>query len=146
MIMSKFLLFGGLRTMSYVYFHDHLQAGCKMALSPWLLALILISRIATAAEPMSSGNVQKPPQDYLEIVTEIDPKCQILSEGGKINLLKNHHPDKTILYRLQRYFAGIKQAGLVSDSLAPGATATLGCNKVDKREQSWQITAAKLVP
>ena len=75
-----------------------------------------------------------------------DGKCHILSEGGKLMVMHNKHADKTISFRLIRYFAGVRQQGRVTGTTTPGeGEIKLGCTLVDGREQTWKIERAKFV-
>ena len=71
-----------------------------------------------------------------------DGKCQILSEGGKLVVLHNSHPNREISYRLVRYFAGVPQTRVVGQLKASSAGEALGCNRVDGRDQLWKIERA----
>ncbi|MBI2800570.1 MAG: hypothetical protein HYX63_09870 [Gammaproteobacteria bacterium] len=83
------------------------------------------------------------PRNFLRFETVPDGKCQILSEGGQLVVLRNTHGSKKIRYRLTRYFAD-KQQGLSTGTVASGGEGQkLGCNKVDGRQQRWQIETAQ---
>jgi hypothetical protein len=71
-----------------------------------------------------------------------DGKCQILSEGGKLVVLHNSHPNREISYRLVRYFAGVPQTRVVGQLNASGAGEPLGCSRVDGRDQLWKVERA----
>lgn len=90
------------------------------------------------------GTKEKTPGDYLEFYSVLDGKCQILSNGGKLRLVKNNHPNKTIKYRFNRMFAGKRQAGPAVGIVEPGnKPVKLGCTKVDDHEQTWEIKVAE---
>jgi len=98
----------------------------------------------TPTEPTKTQ--EKSPGDYLEFYSVLDGKCQILSNCGKLRLVKNNHPDKAIKYRFNRIFAGKRQASMTIGVLEPGGKPVkLGCTKVDGREQTWEISVAKFV-
>jgi len=81
--------------------------------------------------------------EYLEFLSVEDGHCQNLSQGGQLLLLKSTHPAKKIKFRLERYFAGVRQPGLVQDVIDPGSQPVrLGCTRVDNREQNWKVRLA----
>ncbi len=97
----------------------------------------------TAAVATTSKN-DKPAAEYLEFEAVLDGKCQNLSAGGKLMLVKNNHPSKKIYYRFNRIFSGKRQASVAQGILEPGGKPKkLGCTKVDKREQHWEIKIAE---
>lgn len=90
-----------------------------------------------AAEPAGDAAAQ------LAFESHPDGKCHILSEGGKLRLMRNVHPERAVHYRLIRYFAGRPQPGRVTGTIAPDDTPVrLGCTRVDGREQHWEIESA----
>lgn len=92
---------------------------------------------AGAAGPVAAAT-------YLELVAEPDGRCQILSEGGQLEVLYNRHPDQAVEYRLLRVFAGDHPQGLVTGIAPPGPEGTkLGCTRVDGRIQEWRIQRAR---
>ena len=98
-----------------------------------------------AISTMNNAN-EKTPEEYLEFSSELDGKCQILSKGGKLRIVKNNHPDKKIKYRFNRMFAGKRQASMAAGIIEPGEKPTkLGCTEVDGHEQTWEIKAVKFV-
>jgi hypothetical protein len=74
-----------------------------------------------------------------------DGKCQILSEGGKLVLLRNLHPSHAIRYRLVRMFMDVPQGRLDGEIAAGEATQKLGCSRVNRRVQSWRVERATLL-
>ena len=79
---------------------------------------------------------------YLEFESKTDGRCQILSAGGKLQVIRNTHAERAIAYRLVRIFVGVRQ-GLVAGTAPPGGEAIkLGCTKVDGRTQKWTIERA----
>ena len=71
-----------------------------------------------------------------------DGRCQILSEGGKLVVLRNTHAEDAIRYRLVRQFAGVPQ-GRIDGEIRPGeAPQKLGCNRVNGRLQTWKVERA----
>lgn len=82
-------------------------------------------------------------QDFLTVKSQNDGRCQILSEGGKLVVLRNTHPDRSIRYRLVRYFMDVPQSRVVG-AIAPGEEGQkLGCSRVDGRDQFWKIERAE---
>ena len=73
-----------------------------------------------------------------------DGKCQILSAGGKLVVLRNVHPERTIRYRLVRVFRDIPQGRVDGEIAAGGPPQKLGCSRVDQRVQTWRIERATL--
>lgn len=80
---------------------------------------------------------------YLVFESIADGRCQILSKGGKLRVLRNRHAQRAIDFRLMRVFAG-KPQGLSTGIAEPGATPfKLGCTRVDGRAQDWVIDRAR---
>jgi hypothetical protein len=107
---------------------------------------------APAAAAPDDGQTQEatpdgPPADFLEITQQLDGRCQMLSEGGKLTVVKNTHPSRTIRYRLVRLFYGKPQGGRIVGSIAPAdEPQALGCNLVDQKPQTWEIERAEFAP
>lgn len=97
-------------------------------------------------QTLSGTTAENPARDYIEFYDQLDGKCQILSSGGKLTLVKNNHPDKKIRYRFVRMFAGKPQAGVVFGILDPAdGPLKMGCNRVDDHEQIWDIKVAEFM-
>lgn len=76
---------------------------------------------------------------------QLDGKCQILSQGGKLVVLRNTHPAQPVRYRLVRMFLGTPQ-GRLDGQIAPAdPPQKLGCNRVNGRRQYWRVERATLV-
>jgi hypothetical protein len=71
-----------------------------------------------------------------------DGRCQILSEGGKLVLLRNLDPARTVRFRLVRRFTDVPQGRLDGALAAGDAPLKLGCSRVDGRVQSWSVERA----
>lgn len=99
------------------------------------LCLTGIPNVADAAADTSAA-------DYLSLEAVADGKCQILSEGGKLVIMRNTHPDRPIAYRLIRTFAKVPQSRVVGVVEPASDGQRLGCNRVDGRDQSWRIERA----
>ncbi|MBM4227449.1 MAG: hypothetical protein FJ164_06850 [Gammaproteobacteria bacterium] len=83
------------------------------------------------------------PRVWLRLETVLDGRCHNLSEGGKLVVMHNEHPSRTIRYRLLRVHVDRPQ-GLMDGIIAPGEPAQrLGCDKVGGRPQAWQIKRAQ---
>jgi len=93
---------------------------------------------ARAAEAEDAG-------DLLAFEEMTDGKCQILSEGGKLVVLRNLHPSRAIRYRLVRMFMEVPQGRLDGEIAAGEATQKLGCSRVNRRVQSWRVERATLL-
>lgn len=114
--------------------------GVRGAALACLVALFALCGTATSA---ADGTAVVPAGDYLELESVVDGRCQILSEGGKLRVLRNTHPERAVAYRLLRVFAGDHPQGLVTGVAPPGsAVVKLGCTKVDGRVQDWQVQRA----
>lgn len=73
-------------------------------------------------------------------------RCQTLSPGGKMTLVRNAHPTRAIRYQFVRYFADAPQPGRVDGVLEPGQEpVAIGCNRVDDRPQEWRVKRARFV-
>ena len=116
-----------------------------MNIAKILLALFgatLVCGFAKAGEPTTDATQFPPghPGYYLEFSSELDAKCQIRSDGGKVRMMKNTHESRAIKFRLVRYFAGKKQPSLLTGVIESGAEARrVGCTLVDYREQTWEV-------
>lgn len=109
-----------------------------------LTTLVSLLSFSAFASEQQTPEKTDDPGSYLEFYSELDGKCQILSAGGKLRLVKNNHPDKNIRYRFVRMFSGKPQAGLVIGTLESGGKPIkLGCTRVDGREQGWEIKVAR---
>ncbi len=82
------------------------------------------------------------PMAALAFEEQLDGKCQILSEGGKLVVLRNTHPARAVHYRLVRLFLGVPQSRVDGWIAAGGTPQKLGCNRVNGRKQSWRIERA----
>jgi hypothetical protein len=99
---------------------------------------LLISWPQAAVADESAGAAS-----YLVFESVADGRCQILSNGGKLRVLRNQHAQTAIDFRLMRVFAG-KPQGLSTGIAEPGATPfKLGCTRVDGRAQDWVIERAR---
>lgn len=86
------------------------------------------------------------PKSYLEFIATLDGKCAILSQGGKLQSVKNNHASKLIRYRLVRYFAGKPQPSFTVGVVGPGGqTHALGCDRIDGQSQTWRLQSARYV-
>lgn len=111
-----------------------------------MLALVFVAPPDARCEPGAdtAAIAAAAAADYLELVAEPDGRCQILSEGGQLEVLYNRHPDQAVEYRLLRVFAGDHPQGLVTGIALPGADGIkLGCTRVDGRIQAWRIQRAR---
>lgn len=102
--------------------------------APWLLLM------ATAAAP---GGDAPPARLLFEEVP--DGRCQILSEGGKLVVLRNPDPARAVRFRLVRKFRDVPQGRLDGELPAGGEPLKLGCNRVDGRVQSWTVERANFI-
>lgn len=83
---------------------------------------------------------------YLEFYSELDGRCQIRSDGGKLRVLKNNHRSKAIKFRIARYFSGKRQPSLLVGVIdSGGEIKPLGCTLIDHHEQTWQLESADYV-
>ncbi|MSR15673.1 MAG: hypothetical protein EXR86_14190 [Gammaproteobacteria bacterium] len=112
--------------------------GAQSALSSLAAILLGFSINTTQA---SSGEAT----GFLELESVPDGRCQILSDGGKLTVLRSTHRSKRINYRLRRVFA-TKTQGLTTGILEPNRVIQkLGCDKVDGRAQTWEVDRARFV-
>ena len=101
--------------------------------------MLLLSLFPATAKVVSDPEAAK----YLAFEAIADGKCHILSEGGKLMLMHNSHPDAPIKFRLTRYFADVRQWGRATGIARPGDEAVkLGCTEVDGRPQRWEVERA----
>ena len=113
----------------------------RPSLSPCLLLVLLAgpARGATESDPVASS--------FLEFSAENDGRCQILSEGGQLRILRNRHAERAIDYRLMRVFAnGHPQNRVVGTAPPGGEPVKLGCTRVDGRPQDWLLERATFTP
>lgn len=112
-------------------------------------SFVPLSCLSTPCEEASAASTtvsKEDPNQYIEFISQPDGRCQILSKGGQLRVVKNNHTDKSIKYRFNRMFAGKRQAGLTIGILEPGANPVkLGCTEVDGREQNWEIKIVNFV-
>ncbi len=121
----------------------------RLGLNAILVSLFPLTAFSTPcdqAAKLDSSSMEKDPSQYIEFISQPDGRCQNLSSGGKLQVVKNNHNDKKIKYRFNRMFAGKRQAGLTIGVLEPGAEPVkLGCTEVDGRKQSWEIQIVNFV-
>jgi len=119
----------------------------SLAANVAIVVLVIMVQGPAAASPPPVADEDAPTAGaFLKFSSEIDGRCQILSDGGKLFIMTNVHPSRSISYRLIRYFAGVPQPGRAMGTIAPGAAPKqLGCTRVDGREQRWEIQLAEFV-
>ena len=99
---------------------------------------IVFSGSSTASGPAGD------PESFLSITKQADGRCQILSSGGKLAVIRNSHPSRDIRFRLVRLFVDVPQQGRASGIASAGENAQkLGCTLVDGREQRWVVESAE---
>lgn len=80
---------------------------------------------------------------FITIATQADGRCQNLSAGGKLAVVRNVHPQTNIRFRLIRMFVDVPQLGRATGIAVSGAPGQkLGCTLVDGREQRWVVERA----
>jgi hypothetical protein len=106
--------------------------------------LVLSSTLLLGVNSVPSSAIASPEEasTMLEFVAVQDSKCQILSEGGKLSQVRNTQEHRRIKLRLFRVFGNVRQGGPVVVEVEGGQTLPLGCNRVDGREQRWEIINA----
>jgi len=103
-----------------------------------LLGALAVSGLATASEP--------PAASFLAFESVPDGRCQILSQGGKLRVVRNHHARRDIDFRLVRMLSGTRPQGrVVGVAVAGGEPHRLGCTEVDGRPQDWILERARFV-
>ncbi len=110
-----------------------------------LLGVALAVTVVPLAYPADSLEIRdvSAPLEWLRFETVLDGRCQNLSEGGKLIVMHNDHPSRTIRYRLLRLHVDRPQ-GLMDGSILPREPAQkLGCDRVGGRPQTWQIKRAQ---
>ncbi len=105
-------------------------------------AAILVAASLVLAAPLAAAEDASALLAFEEVT---DGKCQILSEGGKLVVLRNLHPARAIRYRLVRMFMEVPQGRLDGEIAAGDATQKLGCSRVNRRVQSWRVERATLL-
>ena len=100
-----------------------------------------------ATLPLPAAPASEPtelPESFLAFETQIDGKCHNLSEGGKLQVLRNSHPTQKLRFRLIRYFVDVRQRGRATGTAEPaGEGVALGCTRVGGRTQRWVIERAE---
>ena len=96
-----------------------------------------------SASSAAGGKIDPEALASLAFEKKDDGKCHILSEGGKLMVMHNHHENKAVSFRLIRYFASVRQQGRATGTIEPGnGPIKLGCTQVDGREQHWEVERA----
>lgn len=117
----------------------------KLNRSPQL-SYVLIASLLVAIEPGSASEPPAVAEDFLQFETKIDGRCHNLSEGGKLTVMKNLHPSKTIEFRLIRYFVEVRQRGRATGTAEPGGEGIkIGCSQVGGRPQRWVVERATFI-
>lgn len=101
---------------------------------------------AVLAAAACTGSADEQAAAHLEFESVLDGRCQILSDGGKLRVMRNNHADRPIRYRLTRVFVGKAQGLSVGVAPPAGETVKLGCTKVDGRLQEWVVERAEFTP
>jgi len=105
-----------------------------------LAGLVLGLLLASASSASTDGGAAA----FLSLESVNDGRCQNLSQGGKLRVLRNTHAERDISYRLIRMFAGNHPQGRsVGRAPAGGDEVKLGCTRVDGREQDWIVERAR---
>ena len=111
--------------------------------------LLIILFVSVLASSSLNAKIVSDPEAarYLAFEAVGDGKCHILSEGGKLMVMHNRHPESAIKFRLTRYFADVRQWGRATGVAVPGEEPVkLGCTEVDGRVQRWEIERANFAP
>jgi hypothetical protein len=116
----------------------------KRTMRAYYLLLLILPLNAVASADQTE--LREDAGQYLDFVSELDGRCHNLSEGGKLRVMHNSHPDHPIKYRLVRMFAGKPQMGLAIGTIQAAESKKLGCTRVDGREQTWVVERAELLP
>jgi hypothetical protein len=82
---------------------------------------------------------------FLQFESRNDGRCQVLSEGGKLRIMRNTHGEQAIEYRLVRKFVGVAQGLSVGIAPPGGEDVKLGCTRVDGRHQDWIVERANFI-
>jgi hypothetical protein len=111
-----------------------------------LLGLYFLSSSLTVNATETPPVREKVAADYLEFASELDNECQKRSPSGRLRMVKNIHPDKSIKFRFVRVFTNVRQPGFAGGTLEPNHEPTLlGCTKISGRDQTWEIVNAEFV-
>lgn len=103
-----------------------------------LLIFTTLTNLVDASEPVATA------ASFLAFETKIDGTCHNLSEGGKLQVMRNLHQTRRISFRLIRYFIDVRQQGRVTGLAPPaGETIKLGCTLVGGRPQRWEVERAE---
>ncbi len=114
----------------------------------WLRAAALLSLTVVSALPaLNSSADEQPASSFLAFQSEADGRCQILSAGGKLRILRNRHATRAIDFRVMRIFGDGHPQGLAAGTApAGGELVPLGCTQVDGRPQDWLLERASFTP
>ena len=114
------------------------------SVTPARAVIGVLVMIAAASPPGAASEPVKAAASYLSFESKIDGKCQNLSEGGKLQIVRNLHPTKKISFRLIRYFVDVRQRGRATGIAEPaGEAVKLGCTRVGGRTQRWVVERAE---
>ncbi len=109
-------------------------------------ATVIAALMATATLPLPTvaSEPARSAESYLSFETKIDGRCQNLSTGGKLQIVRNMHPTKEIRFRLIRYYIDVRQRGRATGLAgAAGEPVKLGCTLVGGRTQRWVVERAE---
>ena len=113
-----------------------------------VLAFVMVAAAALSfTRDLSASQLAREPifkaESFLSFEDKLDGRCQNLSPGGKLTVIHNAHPTKTIRFRLIRYFVDVRQQGRATGVLLPGGNpVNIGCNLVDGTKQQWAVEKA----
>ena len=113
-----------------------------------LRAAALLSLTVVNAFPAPNTRAdEQPASSFLAFQSEADGRCQVLSAGGKLRILRNRHATRAIDFRLMRVFGdGHPQGRVAGTAPAGGELVPLGCTQVDGRPQDWLLERASFTP
>ncbi len=104
----------------------------RLALGATMLAVAIV---CTGDEPAS---------EYVEFSYDFHSEC--VARNGKMVLVRNTHPARTVKLYLYRYFADKRQPGRAVHTLQPNAEAVaVGCTVVQGLAQKWEVAKARFL-
>ncbi|MDA0821471.1 MAG: hypothetical protein O3C28_03500 [Proteobacteria bacterium] len=125
------------------------ESQTKRALRLLVVAIIVAAEFGLPQALSASAAAREPvykAESFLSFEDQADGRCQNLSSGGKLTVIRNAHPTKTIRFRLIRYFVDVRQEGRATGVLLPDSEpAKIGCNRVDGRRQRWVVEKAEFL-
>ena len=118
---------------------------CGMIVQLFKISACGLIGLALGTPSAAGSELVETAEAFLSFEARLDGKCHNLSEGGKLQVMRNLHPVRKIKFRLIRYFVDVRQRGRATGMAKPGETVKIGCTAVGGRPQRWVVERAEFI-